>query len=289
MVMLHADLPASAPAESPAYGRAYQLQQLEKYRQRAVNHWSTRIALAQDLVSTYALPRMGKTPHNKVQVVDIGCSIGTFAIEFSKAGFDAVGVDLDAESLELARQLAQEEGVSPRFVHSDLGAWDGGGRPIDIAIAFDIFEHLHDDQIGALLATIRRRLSSNGTLVFHTFPTEFDFLFFENEGRLADPLVPFARRPPREFERRTRVLAMQLDAGAVEKGGLPRRDAIRLEQHCNPLGERRLRFMLERAGFEVSMIRTAQLYPYGKDLADRFKGQPIVDRNLFGAAIPRGV
>ena len=102
-------------------------------------------------------------------------------------------------------------------------------------------------------------------------------------------MLAFAGATAGEFERRTRVLAMRLDAENVERGGLPRRDAIRLEQHCNPTGLRRLKWMLERAGFDVPVIQTAQLYPFSRALGDRFKEQPIVHRNLFGVAVPRGV
>ncbi len=286
-----APTPAAAPVIAAEYGRAYQLHQASKYRDRAANHWRLRVDLAHRLAREHAYPRLGLGQDGRtggagagrVRVVDVGCSIGTFAIEFARLGFDSVGVDMDPEALDIARDLAAEEGVTARFDCADLAAWDDP-RPIDLAVAFDIFEHLHDDQMGALLQTIRRRLSPRGVLIFHTFPTEFDYLFFERGGRGAEPLLPYADADPREFERRTRALAARLDAEAIEGGGLPRRDAIRLERHCNPTCPRRLRWQLERAGLEVLSIQTAQLYPFEPELAARFAKQPLTHRNLFGAA-----
>lgn len=279
-------LMSALPDVLSQYGTAYQRDQAAKFRARRTNHWRQRIALAFDLVERHALPRLGNVPRGAVHAVDVGCSIGTFAIECALRGFRATGIDLDPSALAIALELASEEGVSPAFFCADLAQWEPQA-PIDIAIAFDIFEHLHDDQVGAMLATLRRMMSPQGSLVFHTFPTEFDYIFFENNGALAEPLLPFAAEPPGDFERRTRALAARLEAETIQRGGLPRRDAIRTEQHCNPTGRRRLKFILERAGFDPIVLETAHLYEWSRDLADRFRGQPIVDRNLYGIAVPR--
>lgn len=283
---------STAPA---AYGREYQLRQAAKYRDRANNHWKTRVELAVRLVAEHVTPRLGGRGPAGVRVVDVGCSIGTFAIEFAKRGYRAVGVDLDAEALEMARTLAAEEGANAEFVCADLADWNGGGdgagdgaedAGIDIAVAFDIFEHLHDDQMGALLATLRRRLLvRGGALVFHTFPTEFDYLFFENEGKLSRPLEAFVGEPPEVFERLTRAHALRIDMGRVERGGKTQREAIAGLEHCNPTTPGRLRAMLERAGYKILSLETGQLYPYVPGQIEKFRGQRIADRNLFGVAV----
>src|SRR5438046_1211256 len=95
---------------SAAYGRAYQEHQAAKYRDRANNHWKTRIALAEDLLERFVMPRLaGRAPASIVSV-DVGCSIGTFAIEMARRGFRSIGIDLDARALEIAQVLATEEG-----------------------------------------------------------------------------------------------------------------------------------------------------------------------------------
>lgn len=280
---------AAAPshkATSAEYGLEYHRQQAAKYRDRERNHWRARCDLCRRLVDGIALPRLaarGVTDPARIRVLDVGCSIGTFAIESAKRGFVGTGIDLDAEALLVARELAAEEGVHVAFERADVSAWSGGEGAFDIAIAFDIFEHLHDDELGGLLQAVRRCLAPGGTLVFHTFPTEFDYIFFNQDKPLWEPLLEHAALPPEEFERRTRAYAARLDAEYLESGGMPRREWIERWQHCNPLTQRRLGKMLARAGFEVLLIETAQLYPYGAEQQALFRGQPIADRNLYGA------
>ncbi|VAX39411.1 hypothetical protein MNBD_PLANCTO03-445 [hydrothermal vent metagenome] len=103
-----------------SYGREYQLAQAEKYRNRAQNHWRHRIELGHRLVDEHVLARLPKQDPSKVTVVDIGCSIGTFAIEFARRGFRAIGVDFDAMAIDVARELAAEERVSPEFLVADV-------------------------------------------------------------------------------------------------------------------------------------------------------------------------
>lgn len=289
------DSPADKPSHKPSsaeYGLEYQRGQAAKYRARATNHWATRVGLAMRLADEHALPRLGagatRNPRS-IHVLDIGTSIGTFAIEFARRGFTCTGLDLDADALTIARELASEEGVNPAFLQEDVSAWSGGKASVDIAVAFDLFEHLHDDELGAMLRSIRSALKPGGTLIYHTFPTEFDYIFFGKEpgrDRLWEPLAALAHLPPAEFEKRTRAYAARLDAGYLESGGVPRREWIQMHQHCNPLTRARLDAMLTRAGFRSLSIQTEQLYPYNAARQALFAGQPIVDRNLFGAAAP---
>jgi ubiquinone/menaquinone biosynthesis C-methylase UbiE len=66
--------------------------------------------------------------------LDVGCGDGQVAIAMARLagpGGRVVGVDIDAEALELARQAAKREGVSAEFVQHDAA------RPI-AAEAFDL-------------------------------------------------------------------------------------------------------------------------------------------------------
>jgi hypothetical protein len=271
---------------SAPYGASYQDRQAEKYRNRASNHWKIRIDLFNDLVDRLALPRLGRPDPASITAVDIGCSIGTFALESARRGFRAIGLDMDPAALAIARQLAHEEGVNPEFICADVSAWASSGS-IDFAIAFDLFEHLHDDEIGSLLRTIRAAMSPEGSLIYHTFPTEYEYLFYEDDGRLAAPLEAFTHLPPDEFDRRVRAHALRLDADRLDRGQPTQRERIARDVHCNPLTRPRLDAMLERAGFRSLEIRTAQLYDFRPQQQAKFAGQPIADRNLFGVAVPR--
>ena len=284
--------PLKTPVNSSAaslYGRDYQLRQAQKYRDREKNHWKTRIGLAHELVDRFALPRLGDRSPGEITVADIGCSIGTFAIEFAKRGFQSFGVDYDAAALTIARELAAEEGVSPTFIegdHRSVSAVVGGSGEIDIAVCFDLFEHLFDDQLGALFCSLRESLARDGALIFHSFPTELDYVFLEDQCRGTPTLAHFAELKPEAFERLARAYASMFDAYLLMTTGRTHRQKRESWQHCNPLTARRLRAMLERGGFEVVFIETKQLYEHSLDILDDFAQQPVSYQNLYGVAVP---
>jgi SAM-dependent methyltransferase len=286
-----ADVTSASSAVPPKptsfeYGEAYQREQVDKHRHRHQNHWKPRLALAHQLIDSHVLPRIPGRPPGEITVLDVGCSIGTIAIEMAQRGFRVCGVDFDASALRIARDLAAEERVAVEFFQGDVAAWTPEvGRPIDLAICFDIFEHLHDDELGALLQALRGRLGDRGALVFHTYPLQYDYVFYSRDA-LHWPLLPFRWLSPEAFERVTRAYAALLDAGLLIATGQSYRDRIRRISHCNPTTRRRLTEILERAGYTIGCIETGTMYPFRPHVQRRFRGQPAAHRSLFGVAYP---
>lgn len=272
-------------ATSAEYGRDMQLAQAEKYRNRENNNWKRRIALAKRLVERHVFPRLQDKRKSDTVVVDVGCSIGTFAIEFAKMGCRSYGIDFDPSGLEIARELACEENTNPEFVCGDVADWSAEFPKIDIAICFDIFEHLHDDELGACLTAVRKQLSEKGTLVFHTAPTQYDYIFFR-KPRLRYPLLPFRRLSPKKFAAISKAYSLLLDIWSVWRTGLTHKERIKKSGHCNPLTRDRLKDILERSGYECLVIETANVGDYMKKVERQFERQPITHRNLYGVAVP---
>jgi 2-polyprenyl-3-methyl-5-hydroxy-6-metoxy-1,4-benzoquinol methylase len=279
-------LSTQAPKETSfAYGAEYQARLAEKYQNRDKNHWKYRLAMVNELLERHVRARtQGKTPAETI-VVDVGCSIGTLAIEFAKLGYKSYGIDFDASAIEFARNLARQEGVAPEFVCGDVSHWSDQFPPIDVAACFDIFEHLHDDELGAFLVSVRKQLHERGSLVFHTFPSQYDYIFYSRPV-LSWPLVPFAWLPPRAFTRLTRMYASLLDAGLLLFTGKSYRDRIQFEPHCNPLTVERLSAILKRTGYEIVAIEARNYFP-GRQFGRRVFGrQPVTYRSIFGVAVP---
>jgi hypothetical protein len=163
--------------------------------------------------------------------------------------------------------------------------WPQEPEHIDIAVCFDLFEHLHDDEIGVLLFAIREHISPNGFLVFHSFPSEFSHML---SGRLAYrlPLLPIRRIPDEQFSRVVRSYSSLVDAVRILARGGSQREGRSTSRHCNPLTPRRLGGMLARAGFDVPRLWSAELFPdYGRP-ARWFVSHSIAHRSLFGVAVP---
>lgn len=268
------------------YGESQQLIQLAKYVNRDNNNWRYRIRLFHELLRRYALPRLDNEDASAPRVVDIGCSIGTFALEAARVGLPATGVDFDPAAIRIAQQLALDEGLDVAFVCGDVCDPEVFDSTVDIAIAFDLFEHLQDDELGCLLTAIRRNLSDSGTLLFHTAPTEYHYLFISRWLRTM-PLLPISCLPSPTFERTTRAYAAALDACRLLVKGTTVREAHSTRPHCNPLTEARLRRLLGRAGYSVLCLGTAPLYSPSPFRSSWFSRQPIAHQNLFGAAAPK--
>lgn len=276
-----------------SYGNNYQKSQANKFHNRNINHWKNRIDLAFKLVAKYDKKTL--TNENKAEIViaDIGCSIGTFAIEFGKLGYKSFGIDFDPAAIQIAKNLAKAENICATFINSDLSQWNDLSLPkIDIAICFDIFEHLHDDELGSLLTSLKKNLSADGKLYFHTFPTEYDYLFYY-EGVMALIFFPWLRRlplwllkklPEEKFERFVKIYALFFDFLSLLKHGKTHKESIKNNKHCNPLTKKRLEEILVRAGFQIITLESCQLYAFKKKVHNQFSHQPISHRNIFGVA-----
>jgi SAM-dependent methyltransferase len=73
---------------------------------------------------------------DRTDVLDVGCGHGEFTLGLAARAHSAVGVDRDAAVVELARELAEEQGIgNVRFEHAQLAgpAEDRPGGPLPLA------------------------------------------------------------------------------------------------------------------------------------------------------------
>ena len=121
------------------YNDKYVHAQLEKFRNRENNHFGNHIRLVKDLLDRFSI-------NPPARLLDIGCSIGTFALELSLNGYLTIGLDFDQNSLKYAESLAEELGCSPDWICADASNFVLKEK-VDVVICFDLFEHLEDDAI----------------------------------------------------------------------------------------------------------------------------------------------
>ncbi|MFE2581894.1 methyltransferase [Streptomyces sp. NPDC059378] len=99
------------------------------------------------------------------RAADVGCGLGHSTVMIGKAfpGALVTGFDNHGPSVDAARELAAESGVSGRVAFETAGAKDFAGGPYDL-IAF--FDCLHDmgDPVGAL-AHSREQLAEGGSIM----------------------------------------------------------------------------------------------------------------------------
>jgi SAM-dependent methyltransferase len=108
-------------------------------------------------------------PIEGLLVLDLGCGVGTYAIDLAARGAHVSAVDLSSSMLAHTRQRAIQAGVGARVdcIEADGLSWLGTcGGGFDLALAIGVFDYVDDParwlhEIGrccrALVATFPRR------------------------------------------------------------------------------------------------------------------------------------
>ncbi len=69
---------------------------------------------------TYLVRTVSRWPVRRGTVLDVGCGTGTNTIWLARQGFDAIGLDISARAVEIARERSAAAGVSCRFLEDDF-------------------------------------------------------------------------------------------------------------------------------------------------------------------------
>lgn len=97
------------------------------------------------------------------RVLEIGCGIGTDAVNFARNGADYIGVELSDVSLEIARQRFEVLGLSGQFFAANVEELSTSGipaGPYDLIYSFGVIHHTVNP---ALALREVRKFASVGT------------------------------------------------------------------------------------------------------------------------------
>ena len=110
------------------------------------------------------------------KVLDIGCSYGWFEKFASKKTNEIVAVDLCEEGLEIARKNVKEKNVKfEKGSALDLKKYPE--NYFDVAVMFDVIEHIPKNTEKKALEEIKRVLKKNGKLLLSTPANNFSNFF----------------------------------------------------------------------------------------------------------------
>lgn len=107
------------------------------------------------------------------RVLDVGTGRGRFGAWFAERGCRVIGVDVNPDMLELARETARSRGVEARFEVRRASAdqlSELGEDAFDLVACMELFDHLPD--LGAALRAMRGALKPHGRFVFTYVPSE---------------------------------------------------------------------------------------------------------------------
>ena len=96
------------------------------------------------------------------KVIEIGCGIGTDAVNFARAGADYTGIELSEASLEIARKRFEVFELPGRLVSCNAERLSDcvERRSFDFAYSFGVIHHTPDQR--AVVAEIRNILRDDG-------------------------------------------------------------------------------------------------------------------------------
>ncbi|OHB69888.1 MAG: methyltransferase type 12 [Planctomycetes bacterium RBG_13_63_9] len=105
--------------------------------------------------------------------IDLGCGAGNHAVWLAGRGFNVTGVDFAPSAIELARENAENQGVSCRFLVADLL----GGLPEvaeTFAFAYDwaVLHHIFPEARPQYVETVCRLLEPGGKYLSACFSEE---------------------------------------------------------------------------------------------------------------------
>ncbi len=102
------------------------------------------------------------------RVLDIGCGWGGTALYLNRiADVDVLGVTLSEEQLKVARQRAEEAGVSDRVAFELVDYRSVEGR-FDRIVSIGMFEHVGAAHYDEFFAKCRSLLADDGVMLLHT-------------------------------------------------------------------------------------------------------------------------
>ncbi len=91
------------------------------------------------------------------KTLDVGCGTGALTVLMKLLGFDAMGIDVHRQHVELAKILADENSLSPAmFVCNQGNKLPFPDRSFDIVTMISVLEHLDDATLAALIPELAR-------------------------------------------------------------------------------------------------------------------------------------
>ena len=104
-------------------------------------------------------------PSGARQALDAGCGSGVLAAHLASKGWGVTGVDANESAIKFASETFDFESL--RFVQCYLDELDAG-EGFDLAISFEVIEHLTYDQVLMFLQSLRESMRAGGRVVLTT-------------------------------------------------------------------------------------------------------------------------
>jgi cyclopropane fatty-acyl-phospholipid synthase-like methyltransferase len=103
------------------------------------------------------------------KVVDFGCGPGLYTHRLAKTGASITGIDFSRRSIEYAREMAERETLSIRYIHQNYLEFDTSERFDLILMIYCDFCALSPTQRKLMLAKFSHLLNSGGAVILDAY------------------------------------------------------------------------------------------------------------------------
>ena len=109
-------------------------------------------------------------PFEGLKLLDIGCAAGLITEPMARMGFDVTGIDLSERNIAIARQHAEQSGLTIHYETTPLEQLNAAPT-YDIITLLEVVEHVPD--VGAIVMEAAKRLKPGGVLLGSTLNRTF--------------------------------------------------------------------------------------------------------------------
>ena len=116
-------------------------------------------------VEPHIIPFCDFEKYNGKKVLDLGCGLGTMAVNYAKHGAQVTCVDLSLASLKLCQKNFELRGLKGKFIHANaeqLSELDELERTFDLVFSFGVIHHSPSPQ--TIIDQIKLLLKPRGEL-----------------------------------------------------------------------------------------------------------------------------
>lgn len=182
--------------------------------------------------------------------VDLGCGTGTMCLAFAKAGFDMIGIDLDEEMLQIAKErseAANGEGKNILYLQQDMTDFELYGTVSMITCLTDGVNHVTDARkIKRMFYWAHNYLDYNGVFIFDiNAPEKLSQTLGNNVFYQISDEVSYVWQST--YHPKTRICDFDLTFFLQEPNGLYRKEEAFIREKAYEVAE--LKAWLKEAGF----------------------------------------
>lgn len=105
-------------------------------------------------------------PLKGVRILDIGCGGGLLCEPLARLGARVTGIDAGDEAIAVARQHANDAGLTIDYRHASAEELAAAGERFDVVLAMELVEHVADP--AAFIATAAAALDDGGMMILAT-------------------------------------------------------------------------------------------------------------------------